>query len=138
MESFARKTILFSFVAILLLGSTVQAQYRCMEGDCINGKGKKVLEDGISGMEGNFFEGTLVTGKVMFPNGDVFEGVFENNMLTQGAKRFKNGRTYEGMFKSNVLVDGRIIEPDGSIHNIKMRDLRDPRSHSRANQNFPR
>lgn len=138
MGSFARKTVMFSIVAILLLGSTVQAQYRCTEGDCINGKGRKILEDGVSGMEGNFFEGTLVTGKVIFPNGDVYEGVFENNTLAQGTKHIKNGRTYEGVFNSNVLVDGRIIEPDGTIHEIKMRDTRDPRSHSKANQNFSR
>lgn len=126
--------VLFSLVG---LGSTAQAQYRCVEGDCVNGKGKKVLENGSGGLEGDFFEGTLVSGKAVFPNGDVFEGQFKNSQLVQGTKRFKNGRTLEGKFFDNIFIKGKITEPDGTEREIEMKDLNAPSPRVKASPPTP-
>ena len=115
----------------LLVCSTAQAQYKCLEGDCFNGKGKRVLEDGSGSLEGEFWRGALVSGKVAFPNGDVFEGEFLENDLIRGIKRFKNGTIHEGKFQSTILVEGKITYPDGTSHDINMKIYKEPRPNAK-------
>ena len=121
MERGAKATLLV--FCVLAFCSTAEAQYRCVEGDCINGKGKKVLEAGPGGLEGVFSAGVLVSGKAVFPNGDVFEGTFKDHQLVDGSKRFIDGKVLEGKFSSNVLIDGKITEANGSERKVKLAEM---------------
>lgn len=126
MKKYLAHFFLLMLVVELLVCSTAQAQYKCLEGDCFNGKGKKVLEDGSGSLEGEFWRGALVSGKVEFPNGDVFEGQFQETDLIRGVKRFKNGTMHEGKFHGTVLVEGKITYPDGTSHDVHMKTYREP------------
>ncbi|MFQ5443680.1 MAG: hypothetical protein ACE5EK_03585 [Nitrospinales bacterium] len=116
------RTLIFIFALLFIFSiSTAYAQYQCTEGDCENGTGKKVVTDSTAYMEGQFTDGVLTQGKVVFPNGDVFEGRFEGQQLVQGSKKFKAGGSLEGKFKSGVLHEGKITYRDGSSRWIKLK-----------------
>lgn len=126
MKKASNLILLLTLIAGLLPYSTAQAQYKCLEGDCVNGKGKKAIEDGSGYLEGEFWQGALVSGKVVFPNGDVFEGQFQGTDLVRGVKRFKNGTIHEGKFFSTILTEGKITYPDGTSHDVHMNAYKEP------------
>ncbi|MBI4383995.1 MAG: hypothetical protein HY579_08185 [Nitrospinae bacterium] len=114
-------TLVQLIAAVILLCGEARAEYVCVEGDCVGGEGKLVLKDSAGSMEGRFWNGELIKGKAVFPNGDVFEGWFKNNMLVNGTKRFQDGTVQEGKFLHNMLVDGKVTYPNGSTRAMKMK-----------------
>ena len=110
-------------LSTFLFPSNVFGQYVCNQGNCVSGFGKKTVLNGKAYMEGTFVEGTLREGKVLFPNGDIFQGKFENNKLLEGQKIFKDGRKLEGKFEGNVLVNGKITYMDGTSSLIQLKKL---------------
>ncbi len=112
--------------SIIVLGLSIagvgegDSQYNCVEGDCLDGKGKLESKDGKSSMEGQFWNGKLVTGKAVYPNGDVFEGVFQGGFLVQGTKIFKSGSTMKGSFNNNVMIQGTITHPNGRTMPVRL------------------
>jgi hypothetical protein len=107
----------------LLLPANVLAQYVCEKGDCVNGIGKKAVANSQAYMEGNFVDGVLKEGKVLFPNGDIFQGKFENNKLIEGKKIFKDGKKLEGVFFGDVFIKGKITDVDGASRFIQLKRL---------------
>ena len=106
---------------IWIIPSTAFSQYTCVEGDCENGTGKRVAQDGKASMEGKFFNGQLIEGIAKLPNGDVYEGLFQGNYLIRGTKKFHNGAVFRGEFTSTVLTKGTILYPDGRKVNINLK-----------------
>jgi hypothetical protein len=98
-----------------------EAGYTCVEGNCDTGKGKLLGPDGASFLEGEFWNGTLIKGKAVFSNGDVFEGLFDADGLAQGEKYFQKGTVMKGDFKKGILVNGTITHPDGRTFPVQLR-----------------
>ena len=119
-----KNLLIFTIVITgLFWNSDSSAQYICVEGDCINGIGKKQVEGSAAFMQGKFVDGILKKGKVVFSNGSVFTGKFKKHKLVEGLKVFPNGNKLEGRFVEDVLVDGRITYQDGTSRLIKMKPL---------------
>ncbi len=121
--NFFRLLILSLTLLTLLLPANALGQYVCEKGDCVNGIGKKIVSNTQAYMEGKFVDGVLQEGKVLFPNGDVFQGKFENNKLLVGEKIFKDGRRLEGEFFDEVLVKGKITYMDGTSRFIQLKRI---------------
>jgi hypothetical protein len=110
-------------LSTLLFPTNVLAQYVCEKGDCVNGIGKKAVSNSQAYMEGNFVDGVLKEGKVLFPNGDLFQGKFENNKLVEGKKTFKDGKKLEGEFFDDIFIKGKITDVDGASRFIQLNRL---------------
>lgn len=119
----SRFLIITLILSTLLLPTNALAQYVCEKGDCVNGIGKKAVSNSQAYMEGSFVDGVLKEGKLLFPNGDIFQGKFENNKLVEGKKIFKNGKTLEGEFFDDLFIKGKITEVDGSSRLIQLKRL---------------
>ena len=108
----------FSFTLLIMLLCLIGKTEDCIEGNCINGKGKKVWQNGRVYI-GEFKNG-LRDGIGMHEiNGNKYEGEWkEDNINGQGKYTFADGKSYEGEFKNNkfhgqgkfTLADGTIIE----------------------------
>ncbi len=120
---FFRSLVAFLILSAFLLPTNALGQYICEKGDCLNGDGKKIVENSQSYMEGKFVNGVLQEGKVQFSNGDIFQGKFENNKLLEGQKIFKDGRRLEGKFFDDVLIKGKITYMDGTSRFIELNRL---------------
>ena len=119
-----KQTIIIVIIMMMTLFISIgYAQYECVQGNCINGTGKLAVKKSKAFLEGKFINGVHVEGKVVFPNGDIFEGIFKDHKLKEGIKKFKNGKVLEGKFIENVLVDGIFREPDGATRRIKLKPL---------------
>src|SRR5690606_36865068 len=72
----------------------------CMEGDCVNGKGK---QRGYKGhiYHGDFVKGVLTGyGTITYPNGDKYEGECSKNVPNgQGSMYRRNGRVETGVWE---------------------------------------
>jgi ubiquitin C len=78
----------------------------------------KTLADGTI-YEGQFFDGQLKNGKIIYPNNDVGEGIFEDGYnLKKGKITCNNGYIYEGEFyeHNRKIHTGKIICPNGYIY----------------------
>ena len=120
---------------------TAEKLDECVEGNCINGKGKKVwsngrvyigdfkngLRDGngineINGhrYEGDWKEGKLNgQGKMTYKNGRIYEGEWkDNNKQGKGILFYKNGKIYyEGEFKNGEFHgQGKMTWPTGEVY----------------------
>lgn len=115
------KTQILAFIILLLSSTQAFGQYVCVQGDCVNGIGKKNVENSSAYLEGKFVDGNLVQGKVVFPTGEIQSGTFENHQLIQGFRLFKDGRKLEGKFYRGVLTEGYITYKDGSKRFIKLK-----------------
>jgi len=73
----------------------------CVTGDCTNGKGVYVYENGDR-YEGEFKDGRRSgEGVFQYANGDSFAGSYDNDVRNgRGVYIFKNGDRYEGDFKN--------------------------------------
>ena len=119
-----KNTLIFTLtLTLFFIQSDGWAQYICVQGNCINGMGKKQVKDSPAFLQGKFKDGILQEGKALFPNGDVFTGKFKDHKLTDGIKVFSNGSKLQGTFVEEVLVDGIITYEDGSSRRIKLRPL---------------
>ena len=121
---FMKSLLIFTIVATFSFwDSESSAQYICVKGNCINGTGKKQVEGSSAYIQGKFMDGILREGKVVFPNGSVFNGKFKEHKLVEGLKIFPNGSKLEGRFVEEVLVEGRITYQNGTSRLIKMKPL---------------
>ena len=116
------KSILTLTSVLVVFSSNLFAQYVC-EGECVNGYGLKKSIEQKAYMKGKFLNGVLQEGKVVFPNGDVFEGKFKDNFLKEGSKVLHTGKRLVGKFYKNVLIEGKITEPNGVARNIKLKQM---------------
>lgn len=96
----ARFTLLFGL--LLLLSNAITAQ--CLEGDCINGKGKFQYQDNTT------YEGQFVNRKAdgfgicKYANGNIYEGEWKNHTFNgKGILTYKNGVIYSGIWKNGKL-----------------------------------
>jgi len=107
----------------VLFASAGYAQYECVRGDCIDGTGKLAVKGSPAYLEGRFVNGVHVEGKVVFPDGTVFQGIFKDHKLVQGTKKFANGQVMRGKFIENVLVDGVFTDSTGVTRPVKLKPL---------------
>ncbi len=111
------------FFIFCLSNGIGHAETECVEGNCTTGKGKLIIKDGKGSMEGEFWEGMFISGKVIKPNGEIYEGFFKDNELVQGTRTYPNGLIQSGKFQSSILVDGVITYPNGTSRKIKMKAI---------------
>jgi hypothetical protein len=110
---------------------------RCVEGDCVNGKGTMIyfterkyvgeFKNGIRDghgvlamplgrtLEGQFVRNYPIEGTFTFPNSKAYTGTWEFwNRNGQGILKYPDGRIYEGEFKSGLRNGkGVMTWPDG-------------------------
>lgn len=80
--------------AALILLPLVAGADRCVEGDCVNGRG--VME---------------------YATGHTYTGEFKNGMREgEGAMTLPGGRTLKGRFQYNTIFDGTYTYPDGKVY----------------------
>ncbi len=106
--------IIIIIVALIsfLLGT---AHPKCIEGDCINGKGVFVSDDGIK-YEGSFKDGKPHGSGVLYmKNGGIYRGEFKNGLPDgEGEMIYPDGKTFQGKFKEgNPYGKGVLIYPSG-------------------------
>ena len=94
---------LFLILAAILTSLNVHAG--CIEGDCVNGKGKYTWPDG------NVYEGDwrddkrTGKGKYTWPNGNVYEGDWRDDKRTgKGKKTWAGGNVYEGDWRDDKMT----------------------------------
>jgi len=100
---------------------------KCVEGNCIEGYGKYIEEDG-SIYEGKFeHQVKFGPGKMTYPNGEVIHGFWRkgdfateiirtDTSISTGRLKFPNGNIYEGEHKNGVPHGkGKLTTPKGSI-----------------------
>lgn len=109
--------ISISFSQLNTFGSS--AKWKCIDGDCKNGKGTATLDNGRK-YEGEFKKGKPHgQGSLVLPSGTTIEGEFKKGDINGYAKLTRpDGLTYEGEFKNNkphgkgvmILSDSTKIE----------------------------
>jgi hypothetical protein len=135
----------FLVLAIVALSFQINAQPKCVKGDCINGVGKLVTEEytyegtfkngkrlkGIllikaSGeiQDGTFSDGKLISGKRALSDGSSLEGKFVDGKL-EGAdcvQIYSDGTTIKGQFIAGEIVSGRVEDKLGNIRDGEFKD----------------
>ena len=95
--------VLFFF---LITSKSVFAQ--CIKGNCLDGTGTYNFESGAQ-YSGEWINGNLYKGILIFPNGNKYTGEFKDNKLNgKGKLIFTNGDEYEGEWKDSKK-DGKGI-----------------------------
>ena len=69
-------------------------------------------------VEGEFEDGNIKKGKIIFKNDDIYEGDFENGkMKGKGIYKYKNGDIYEGSFENDLFNgEGLLTKSNGVIN----------------------
>ncbi len=111
----------FIFLLVLFLGQTISiyTNDECVEGDCENGKGVYVNEEGVR-FEGNFVNGHL-QGKrerIVLPDGSYYEGRVVNGLANgKGVFIQKSGEKYLGQFKDGQYHgQGKRLTAEGDFY----------------------
>ena len=66
-------------------------------------------------LEGEFFEGKLKKGKIIYKNGDTFKGKLLNGEKHFGIYEYKEGGKYEGYFENEIFNgEGILIDKNGN------------------------
>jgi len=118
------KKIFFPIIiaAFCLLPITASgADTKCIEGDCVNGKGIYQYSDG-SRYTGEFAEGVRSgQGTLTIVGGIKYEGQWADDLPNgQGVKTLEDGMRYSGEFQNGVMHGlGSLIMPDGNRLKIK-------------------
>ena len=91
-------------IGISILFSLSQIHSQCLEGNCVNGKGKYKFPNG-GVYSGEFSSGKLHgNGQMNFKAGDIYYGQWiDNNRTGKGKMKFKNGDVYLGYWEDNVF-----------------------------------
>ena len=121
--------IIFVVFLNLLLISNVFAQTKteitaqCTEGNCIDGKGKKVWSNGKVYI-GDFKNGLRDGSGISELNGYKYNGEWKEDLLHgQGKFIFKSGDVYEGEFKDGKYNgQGKYISKDGDVYEGEWKD----------------
>lgn len=116
----------------------------CIEGNCVNGVGKYVYDNGdvytgsfkndVRDGSGNFlysdgekFNGTYVEdkkqgpGEYSFKNGDKYVGEFQNGQINgKGTYTFKDGKSVSGDFSSDGQEGIGVLLEEGKSRNCKI------------------
>ena len=68
-------------------------------------------------IQGEFFEGKIKKGKIMFKNMDEYEGNFKDEKMSgRGIYKYENGDIYEGFFENNLFNgEGKVTKKDGEV-----------------------
>ena len=93
------------FMSLLLLGGFIYSQNdgQCIVGDCENGEGTIVYENGNK-YEGYWEDGAQIEGVYYWVDGDEYEGNFKDNMRHGvGTMNWSDGRQYSGDWKNNMM-----------------------------------
>ena len=85
------------------IASTPPTSNQCVSGNCVNGKGKKVYDNGNT-YEGDFVNSKLEgQGTFIATNGQIYIGQFANNQYNgRGKMTFPSGENYEGDWVNSV------------------------------------
>ena len=109
------RTALLSLLFLLFFLPTFS---QCCSGDCLNGYGSLINQNGDL-YTGNFKDG-LYSGyaKMACSNGDIYTGFYVSNLKQGwGMMTYSNGLKYEGEWvKDEMQGDGTLFYPDGKKH----------------------
>ena len=69
-------------------------------------------------IEGEFFDGKIKNGKIMFKNMDIYEGSFKDEKMSgRGIYKYENGDIYEGFFENDLFNgEGKITKKNGEVN----------------------
>ncbi len=92
------KHTLLTVVSLIFIVSCASAPKNCKEGDCTNGIGTTIHDNGT--YKGSFKSSTREgLGEYTFNNGDIYRGNYKNNMRNgEGEYTWKNGDNYRGFW----------------------------------------
>jgi hypothetical protein len=101
-------------LAIVALSFQINAQPKCITGDCINGVGKLVTAEYT--YEGTFGNGKFLKGKLVMKSGEILDGSFSDGKLTSGKYTFSDGSIWEGKFvEGKIEGKGKQVNSDGDV-----------------------
>src|SRR6187402_1713503 len=95
-------------ILIIALCCPLQAQFKCLSGDCINGNGKGTYSLGgqeIGLYEGSFKEGKFEKGKFTYTKGGFYEGEWKDNFVQgYGIRHQTDGTILSGRWEKGRLA----------------------------------
>ncbi|MFM1773126.1 MAG: hypothetical protein RLZZ71_2268 [Bacteroidota bacterium] len=101
-------------LAIVALSFQINAQPKCVTGDCKNGYGKLVTPEYT--YEGTFGNGKFLKGKLVMKSGEILDGSFSEGKLTSGKYTFSDGSIWEGKFvEGKIEGKGKQVNSDGDV-----------------------
>jgi hypothetical protein len=102
-------------LAIVALSFQINAQPKCVTGDCINGVGKLVTEEFT--YQGTFLNSKIQKGKITFSDGSTLEGKFVEGKLEgyDCVQIESDGTTITGQFIAGEIVSGRVEDKLGNV-----------------------
>lgn len=102
-------------LAIVALSFQINAQPKCVTGDCINGVGKLVTKEYT--YQGTFLNSKILKGKITFSDGSTLEGKFVDGKLEgyDCVQIESDGTTITGQFIAGEIVSGRIEDKLGNV-----------------------
>ncbi len=103
------RNLIFIFLYLFFI-VPIQAQFKCLSGDCNNGLGKGtyiISGQEIGLFEGSFKDGNFEKGKLIFAKGGSYEGEWKNNIVEgYGIRQMADGTIQAGRWEK-----GRLSEP---------------------------
>ena len=94
----------------------------CIEGDCLNGSGKFIYQDGAMTYEGEFNDGLPNgNGKCTYSNGEIYEGEWKDGGFNgKGSLILNDGSKVSGLWMNGTLVN--TIEEAPSIPKVSAKN----------------
>ena len=110
-------------VVLILIPLGALAEDRCVEGDCVNGRGTMVYSTGHK-YTGEFKNGMRDgEGFMTLPGGRTLKGLFRNNSIFEGTYTYPNGEVFTGQWEfqeRNGL--GTLKYADGRVYVGEFKD----------------
>lgn len=106
LKKYKYRNLVFIFILLYTIPISIHAKHKCLNGDCINGKGKASYPRGDV-YTGDWKNG-LAEGKgiLEYANGNMYIGEWKKGFATgKGSKKYANGNFYQGEW-SESKADG--------------------------------
>lgn len=101
-------------------GRTNQISVGCISGNCVNGQGIYIYENG------NIFSGEFVSGRrngsgiCYFADGTEYKGNWKNDLMEgKGSLTYPDGRIHNGIWKSGSILESTLVQTYNSKSNSR-------------------